>query len=151
MAAVFFGCAQIPLTNIRDRNAANLQMLEAGMSKADVQQIMGGGEETVVEKVFYQSYLSGYREIEVSNPYKSEVKRVQDKSYEILYYYADHFGMGMGYWDRSYIEKRVPDYILTPLVFENERLIGWGREFAREKDLIDEEPYDPNNAMLWGR
>ena len=151
LTVLLFECSQIHVKDIRARNASNLHQLEIGMSKQDIFAIMGTDTETVTEEVYYQGYLAGYRELEVSNPYKSEIKKVGDRTYEILYYYADIFGMRMGYWDASYRDRKVTDNSLTPLVFENDRLIGWGRGFAEEKKLIHEEIIDETDWMLWGR
>ena len=85
------------------------------------------------------------------NPYKSEVKHIGNNTYEILYYYADIFGMHMGYWDASYRGRHVTDNVLTPLVFEDKRLIGWGRKFAVNNRLIDEDLQSRTDWMLWGR
>ena len=149
LTVLLFGCSQIQARDIRARNASNLHQLEIGMSKQAVLEIMGSDTETVTEEVYYQGFLAGYRELEVSNPYKSETKKLGDKTYEILYYYADIFGMRMGYWDASYRDRKVTDNSLTPLVFENDRLIGWGREFAEERGLIEEETIDKTDWMLW--
>jgi disulfide oxidoreductase YuzD len=149
LTVLLLGCSQIHVKDIRARNASNLQQLRVGMSKQAVLEIMGSDTETVTEEVYYQGRLAGYRELEVSNPYKSEIKKVGDRTYEILYYYADIFGMRMGYWDASYRDRKVKDNFLTPLIFENDRLIGWGREFAEEKELIDEDEIDKTDWMLW--
>jgi hypothetical protein len=55
-------------------------------------------------------------DIAVPNPYRSEIKKVGNKNYEILFYYTD-------------IRKQdgaITDDELTPLVLEDGKLIGWG-------------------------
>jgi hypothetical protein len=151
LTGLLLGCAQIPIEDIRHRNVTNLGRLQIGMSQDNVNSIMGTGSETVVEKVYHESCLSGYRRLEVANPYKTEVRKVNDETYEVLYYYADNFGTRTGYWDPTFTKGRVPDYILTPLVFEKGELVGWGREYAEEKDLIHEDAGDGNESMLYGR
>ncbi|GMQ80032.1 MAG: hypothetical protein BMS9Abin03_501 [Thermodesulfobacteriota bacterium] len=148
---LLFGCSAVQVKDIRARNASNLQRLNIGMSKQDVCKVMGADTESVREEIYFEGYLAGYRNVEVSNPYKSEIKQAGDKTYEIVYYYADAYGMLMGYWDASYRDKKVTDNVLTPLVFENGRLIGWGRDFAEGKKLIHEDIKDKTNWMLWGR
>ena len=41
--------------------------------------------------------------------------------------------MDLRYTDREYEEKIVKEKALTPLVFEDGKLIGWGRKFAKQK------------------
>lgn len=146
---LLFGCSAAQVRDIRARNASNLQRLNIGMSKQDVFEVMGADTESVREEVYFQGYLAGYRNVEVSNPYKSEIKQAGDRSYEILYYYADASGMLMGYWDASYRDRKVTNNVLAPLVFENDRLIGWGKDFAEKKNLTHEEIKDTTNWMLW--
>ena len=149
LTVLLFGCSQIHVKDIRARNGSNLHQLEIGMSKQAVLEIMGSDTETVTEEVYYEGYLAGYRKLEISNPYKAELQKVGDRTYEILYYYADIFGMRMGYWDASYRDRKVTDNSLTPLVFENNKLIGWGRKFAEKKKLIHEDIIDETDWMLW--
>ena len=65
MSVIVLGCAQIPAEDIRTRNASNLQELNIGMTKRDVTKLMGTETTTVSEEVFYQGYLTGYRDVEV--------------------------------------------------------------------------------------
>jgi len=152
IGAIFFlGCAHTGFDDIRVRNLNNLKKLQLGMTKDKVNEIMGKERELVKEEVYYQGYLVGHRDVDVSNPYKTERQEVGGKSYEMLFYYADRFGMGMGFWDRTYRKAQVADRFLTPLVFEEGRLIGWGREFAEEKNLLSETDSEGTDSMLWGR
>ena len=60
----------------------------------------------------------------VNSPYKSEILQGKDKTFEVLYYYTDI---------KSAIYTANPATItddeLTPLVFDNGKLIGWGTSF----------------------
>lgn len=151
MVISLYGCSQVQVRDVRATNASNLRKLQIGMSKGKVLEIMGTGTEKVKEEVYYQGFLAGYREVEVQNPYRTEIKKIGNRTYEVLYYYANVFGMRMGYWDASYRERKVTDNVLTPLVFEGNTLIGWGWEFVREQGLAEEDLTDRTNWMLWGR
>jgi hypothetical protein len=98
----------IPLTNI--------EQVKVGMTSDEVAAIMDvsvdagyvktGGEET-------------YEQILVQQPYAEEVLETFLSRYRVLYYV-------------TYIRKadgKITDDELTPLVFENDRLIGMGRDF----------------------
>jgi hypothetical protein len=60
----------------------------------------------------------------VNSPYKSEILQGEGKTFEVLYYYTDV---------KSVIYTANPATItddeLTPLVFDNGKLIGWGASF----------------------
>jgi hypothetical protein len=145
------GCAHVETQDIRARNLDNLKRVQVGMSEPEVGRIMGVDAETVQEAVYFQGRLAGYQAIEVRNPYKVENRAVGDKTYRVVYYYADLLGGVRGYWDTAYREAKVADHCLTPLVFENGRLIGWGQAFAEEKNLLPESEMETTDWMLWGR
>lgn len=133
------GCSPAHRQDIRAKNFQELKRLETGMSKAEVMEIMGTGTETVRENIYYRGWLVGYHHIEVSNPFKSEVTVVEDRTFEIVYYYTDMFGMHLGYWIPEPGDGVATDKVLTPLVFEEGRLIGWGWDFAVEMNIVEEE------------
>ncbi len=145
------GCAHVQTEDIRGRNVYNLKRLQIGMTEKQVGRIMGADTETVQEAVYYEGRLAGHQAIEVRNPYNVETRAVGDKTYRVVYYYADLFGGQRGYWDTTYREAKVADHCLTPLVFENGRLIGWGQAFAEEKNLLPESEMETTDFMLWGR
>jgi len=150
LAFTLIGCSRVYVRDLREVNAANLSRLRPGMTTQQVIEIMGTEKGTVREEVYYQGHLAGYREVEVKNPYKSEVKKIGDKVFEIFYYYADPYGMFMGFWDKSYEEKRVTKEVLTPVIFKEGVLIGWGRPFAIEHGIIKEDIVDKTEWILWG-
>lgn len=58
----------------------------------------------------------------INNPYRSEVLTGKGKTVEVLYYYTN---------------PQLPDYPimddeLTPVIFEDEMLIGWGWPFLED-------------------
>jgi len=91
---------------IRTKNRENLLRLSLGMPKFDVLQIMG--TQTVES---------------ITNPYKVETPKGKNGSlYEVLFYHTDVKNK----------DGLVADNELTPLVFEDSQLIGWGWAFLSE-------------------
>ena len=54
------------------------------------------------------------------DPVKSETLQAGNRRLEVVYYYTDERG-----------DRKLTDEELTPLVFENNVLIGWGRLFLK--------------------
>jgi hypothetical protein len=116
------GCTS-SLDRVRAANRRNLLKLSVGMTKEQTLAIMGN-----------KSGGGRFGEPTVNSPYKSEILLVRaepavarqgkDKTFEVLYYYTDI---------KSVIYTANPPTItdneLTPLVFENGKLIGWGASF----------------------
>lgn len=96
------GCAE----GLRSSNRQNLMKLSIGMSKEEVLKIMGT-----------RTHLTDAGTI--NNPYRNETLQGKDKVFEVLYYYTD----------RKRADGAITDDELTPLVFDNDKLIGWGQSF----------------------
>lgn len=113
-AVLLTGCNSLymdPGELLRAQNSANIDKLSAGMSQATVMELMG---QDPAKGLFYW----------IDNPYRSESLTGKDgKSYEVLYYYTD----------LKQRDDKVTDDELTPLVFENGKLIGWGYPFLDRK------------------
>jgi hypothetical protein len=77
------------------------------------------------DKTATNSYPGGFR-ITVSNPYKSEILEGKDETFEVLSYYIDIKQTKLGY------EATIQDDELIPLVFDNGKLIGWGKSFLND-------------------
>ena len=112
ICSVALGCGS-PLDKVRTANRKNLTRLSIGMTKTKAMKIMGkktkGGR---------------FGEALVNNPYKSEVLYAKGKTFEVVYYYThmqDYFF--------NVTDATVSDDELTPLIFENNLLIGWGKSF----------------------
>jgi len=91
---------------IRTRNRENLLRLSVGMKKFEVLQIMGT-----------QTYDS------VNNPYKVETPRGKEgQLYEVFFYHTD-------LKDKDDL---INDAELTPIVFHENQLIGWGWAFLSD-------------------
>ncbi len=124
MCIGLFGCASIG--DIRNTNRENLNKLSLGMTKQDALKIMG--QETkrgycynAFMNVLTYGIASGCNE-QINNPYRSEILKGKDKVFEVLYYYTD---MKKGYGG-------ITDDDLTPLVFDDGKLIGWGWSFLQD-------------------
>ena len=99
----------IAYNNFLTKNRQSLMRLKIGMTKAEVNQIMGtGGINTIDHKI--------------NNPYRSEIFRGKEKSFEIWYYVTDKKG-------RYYA---ITDDELTPLIFDEDKLVGWGQGFLSD-------------------
>jgi len=101
-----------------------------GMSKSECLRVMG--TQTREARTAYYEYGNQWEfplyDLEIKNPYKGETMNGKDgKSYEIVYYYTTI----------KKLDGIVTDDELTPLVFESDRLLGWGEQFL--KRLIGEE------------
>ncbi len=101
------------IEEMRAINNSRLQKISLGMKKQEVKEIMG-------TKTFYQRNPYTL----VPNPYRIESIRTEaGKNYEIIFYYTD-------------LKKQdgaLTDDEMTPLVFENGILIGWGWLFVEDK------------------
>ena len=106
------GCATMSLSKIASANRENLSNLLVGMTKEEVLKIMG----VKTEKAGFWDWYT-----KIKNPYKSEILRGKDKTLEAVYYFT------------SIEENRlagerpvITDNKITPLIFDNGVLIGWG-------------------------
>ena len=108
------GCSNLyldPSDPLRIQNKENAQKLSVGMSKQVAMEIMGTDP---AKGVFMW----------IDNPYRSETLKGKDgKVYEVLYYYTD----------LKQRDDKITDDELTPLVFENGKLTGWGYPFLDQK------------------
>ncbi len=109
------GCAS--LSQVIAPNRANLLKLSIGMTKDDAIQTMGTKSMHVSGD--NSQWTTQRTSMTINNPYRSEILQGKDKTFEVLYYVTD--------------VKNDPDSItddeLTPLVFDDGRLLGWGWSF----------------------
>ncbi len=102
------GCMN--LSSFRARNREKIVNLSRGLTKQQVVQIMGTRSIDAM----------GYR---ITNPYKSEVLRLgEEKGLEILYYYTE----------TKRADNAITDDELTPLIFDQGELTGWGWNFLED-------------------
>ena len=116
---LFAGCAaEKKAVAIRSENRQNLMKLRKGMTREEVLTLMGDKITTV---------NIGKSALAITNPFKSKVIRANDREYKILYYYT-HYDQKDWPFKRFVVLERE----LTPVVFEDDKLIGWGNEFLTE-------------------
>lgn len=102
---LLIGCAS-SIEQMRTKNRENLLRLSLGMSKFDVLQIMG--TET----------FKG-----INNPYRVETPKGEDgELYEVLFYNTETKNK----------DRVIDENELIPIVFEDNKLIGWGWAFLSE-------------------
>jgi hypothetical protein len=109
------GCTS-SLDRVRTANRRNLLKLSVGMTKEQATAIMG-----------HKSGGGRFGEPTVNSPYKSEILPGKDKTFEVLYYYTD---IESNVYTAN--PATIPANELTPLVFDNGKLIGWGADFLED-------------------
>jgi len=122
IAGVFLLCMLIGgcgtgLEQLRLENQQNLVKLSIGMTKQEVMGTMG--YKTASDDYLGRVYYTPKSVLSASNPYRTEILQGKEKTFEVLYYYTD-------------VKKddgAITDDELTPLVFDNGKLIGWGWSF----------------------
>lgn len=113
---LLIGCRS-SLDKVRTYNRKKILKLSIGLTKEQAVKVMG-----------HKKGGGWYGEPRVNSPYKSQILQTKEKTYEVLYYYTD-------IESRYYIANpsTISDDELTPLVFENEVLLGWGKDFLKSK------------------
>lgn len=109
------------VSQVTSINRQHLLKLSIGMNKEEAIRIMGdkpmGANYTEIS-----SHRKITRGITITNPYRSETLQGKDKTFEVLYYVTD---------DKA-SNGVITDDDLTPLVFDNGKLIGWGQSFLQD-------------------
>jgi len=128
LSLISIGCIVFPvslghLDMLRTENRQNLGKLKIGMTKQEALHIMG--EKTATDT------FANKETVTATNPYKSEVRQQGGKSYEIYYYYTDiKHQTAVDAWGWSQPSPILEDE-LTPLVFYDGKLMGWGWSFLK--------------------
>jgi hypothetical protein len=108
-------CGSYNLSNYRAAitdNQRATQQLQLGMSGSQVRATLGEGE------------VVSYKKLQLVDPWRSESFVLTDgKHVAILYYITEQ--------PRSY--GRPNDESLTPIVLENDRVVGWGWSYLRRQ------------------
>ncbi len=102
---------------LRQNSLTNISALKAGMSYPEVTAIMGPFVKIGYKKSDYQT--NGFEPITLRHPYRVETLSAQDKAYEVTYYFTVI----------NNADGIIADDELTPLVFEDQKLIGKGWDF----------------------
>jgi len=125
MAILISGCTSLGhIDQLRTENRQNILKLKIGMTKQEALEIVGN-------KTATDSYAN-YEKVTASNPYKSEILQGKDKTFEVIYYLTESKHQKVvDSWGWS---QAVPitDDELTPLIFDNGKLIGWGWSFLQD-------------------
>lgn len=109
------------LEEVRLENRERMGQLAVGMSKAEVLEKMG--EETILT---YEQRDRGLMRHgpKVEQPSRTEtVQTVSGVDLEVLWYYTEYVTDDAEVWRDE----------TSPLVFQDDRLIGWGRPFLKER------------------
>jgi hypothetical protein len=109
------GCTS-SLDGVRTANRRNLLKLSVGMTKEQAVATMG-----------HKSGGGRFGEPTVNSPYKSEILPEKGKTFEVLYYYTD---IESNVYTAN--PATIPANELTPLVFDDGKLIGWGADFLED-------------------
>jgi hypothetical protein len=112
---ILSGCATVSQATAKNR--VNLSKLSLGMSKEDAIAVMGQ------KKFSAGNFFYNEIPVTINNPYRNEIVAGKDGStLEVFYYVTDvHRNDGL-----------ITDDELTPLVFDNGKLIGWGQTFLND-------------------
>lgn len=111
------GCATT--NTVRTDNRTNLLKLSIGMTKNEAISLMGTEEITTYQ---FAGVFTPFTGNKINNPYRSEILQGENKTFEVLYYYTD----------KKNADDAITDDELTPLIFDNGKLIGWGWSFLQE-------------------
>ncbi len=121
MCLLVSGCATVNnLDNLRAENRQKTLLLKIGLTKNEVTALMGTKSATDSEWVGILN--GGTMTHTVNNPYRSETLQGKDKVLEVLYYYTDVKRQ----------DNAITDDELTPVVFDNGKVIGWGWGFLED-------------------
>ena len=113
------GCASpVSLSKATTPTRENLIKISIGMSKQEVINIMG----TKTKEAYYHGGLDKWAFSTINNPYRSEIIQGKGKTLEVIYYVTD---------DKNN-DGAISDDELTPLVFDEGKLIGWGWSFLQD-------------------
>jgi hypothetical protein len=111
------GCG-ISSESLRLNNQKNLMNVSIGMNKKEVMDIMGYQSAKPKFRGAFQHQLPA-----ANNPYKSEIIKIDSKTYEVLYYLTDN----------KKDDGAITDDELTPMYFNEGILMGWGLKFLDEE------------------
>jgi len=104
----------VALKKIRDENKKNLAFIDLGISKDFLLEIMG------TENVYVKQ---GDKRVKIENPYLMETfQRGDRRILKVVFYYTE----------LKEADGRITANELTPFIFEQDFLIGWGWDFLNK-------------------
>ena len=124
---LFVGC--VTSNMVRDKNRENLNKISIGDTKKEVLEIMGTKSITT----YGVNFWIYSRTEKITNPWKTEILTKDNKTYEVLFYYTD-------VKDR---DGSINDDELTPIIFYNGKVIGYGWMYLNSnfKGIQDTQKY----------
>lgn len=121
----------VTLEEMGAKNSFGIMKLKVGMSQREVFAILKNGVTEIHKLKYRDDYPLFGRQIgefdpagEIRNPYKVEALERGRDVFEVLFYYVDY---------KMDSDGIISEKELTPLVFKNKELIGWGWSFYREQ------------------
>ena len=129
------GCATLSRENtetFRKANRDHLKMLQPGMTKDVVFATMGTN---AVSRCVHSTGGICHEFETIYNPHRRSDLKADGKRYEVLYYYTDDEERDFRYYYQALkkSETDLRDDQLTPLLLENGKLVGWGRDLVNTK------------------
>ncbi len=125
------------VSKVTDLNKRNLASISLGMTKEDVQSVMGTssvvarqlGERIEINNPYRTETLKGKERVKEiikeevnAKEEKKEVEKVKERKFEVWYYVTEMYGQ----------DYRITDSKLTPFTFEENKLIGLGWNFLKD-------------------
>ncbi len=95
----------------------SISQLHSGLSRVQVAELLG--KEVISGYVLVDELAEQYKPITVTNPQRSEVIKVNNRTYNVDYYLLRI----------KIADDKISDDELVPIVFENDRLVGSGWDF----------------------
>ncbi len=119
LAAALAACANLyvdPIDALRDRNRHNIALLSAGMTRQQVDQVMGSDSAG--------GLLGTVHRAQVANPYRVDTVTGADQTaYEVLFYYTHLTAR----------DDQVSDDELTPVLLHDGKVVAVGYEALRAR------------------
>ena len=128
-------CATLSQENtaqFRQDNQQHLRMLTPGMTKDVVLATMGIAP---VSRCLRSTGGICHEFETIDNPYRRSYFDVGRKRYEVLYYYTDDQQRDLRYYyqELKRYENELGDDQLTPVLLEDGKLVGWGKDVVDQK------------------
>jgi hypothetical protein len=129
------GCATLSQENtaqFRIDNQQHLRMLTPGMTKDVVLATMGIAP---VSRCLRATGGICHEFETIDNPYRRSYFDADRKRYEVLYYYTDDQKRDLRYYyqELKRQESELGDDQLTPVLLEDGKLVGWGKDVVDQK------------------
>jgi len=118
------GCANLFFDNLermREDNKKNIAQLSVGMTRVELEKVMGNG---VAGGTLGDIVFGRLQHLRASNPMREErVSGPDGASYLVLFYYTD----------LRQRDDRITDDELTPVVLRDEKIAGFGYAYLGER------------------